>query len=230
MQLQQATSGIGGQRFRPFLVFVGEPPGAPLLAAVASASPNWYVAHLGSQAASDISENFPALSEGRAYGFVFAQRRLIWDFDPQAPPNTWAADLLAHARYAHSLLGSLYADVDTSNDPDSPKGRLWLAPGRLTAEVGMGLAKLPDATRLCFLASDGEQMADSLVGVTAGDARGVRRTRWARTSSDGCVALRGLPSSVEARLEVYRVLAAETTFRLDARAADRGQRVEFYVE
>jgi len=165
-------------RFRRFLLIVGTPSPQQLDAA---ALDGLQVAVLDG----DHLQAAEAALDRRlqtAWGFVFAQRRLLLQFDPLQPPS----DLGAHADYALRFLREHYPQVVDSADPDVPRGGLWLAPNRLDGVLRVGGAG--DLRELCL--SDGAGAALSKSLIEAAESGSVRR-HWAVADTQGCVELHG---------------------------------------
>lgn len=227
--MQDAATAAGNQRFRPFLVLTGATPSPALLEAVRGHHANWYVAHLADADLARASRDFGVPLQTQTYGLVFAQRRLLWAFDAAAETTSWSVDLVAHAGYAMSFLQATYADANPSVDPDTPKGRLWLAPDRLT-----NIATFAEGAIVSTCFDDGHRGArgNALVAMTAADApSGTRtRTRWARTDAQGCASLQGVGTLPEIHVELFTTLEPAVDVRLDSRMLRAGERVEVSLD
>ena len=194
---------VDAPRFRRFLLFAGVPAADQLAAA---AVPGLQVAQLdgdtlrAAEAAFDRSLSAP-------WAFVFAQRRLLLQFDPLQPP----ASLSAHALYAQRFLHEHHPEPVHSEDPDLPRGRLWLAPSRLQGWVRLG--DDPSQRELCLSDDSGVALAGSLIELAVS---GGARLHWARADAQGCVALHGQTPS-DMRLRAF--VALQSTVELSVTAA-----------
>ena len=202
-QLRVAAERIDDPRFRPFLILTGATPSPRLLSAVRDAGANWYVAHLPSDALPEASRDFRQPLEGRAQGYVFAQRRLLLAFDPEAARWTWNT-LARYSDYAMGFLRATYARPVAGDTPDTPKGRLWLAPSRLSSTIAIAKSSSRATSRLCFVDSSRTRRGDALVALTA--TASTRRTWWARTDANGCVELQGAQTLPRLFAEVFSAL------------------------
>lgn len=194
---------VDAPRFRRFLLFAGAPAADQLAAA---AVPGLQVAQLDGDALS-AAEGALGRTLSAPWAFVFAQRRLLLQFDPLQPPAT----LGAHARHAQRFLHEHFPEPVHSEDPDLPRGRLWLAPNRLHEFVRLGGE--PSQRELCLSDDSGLALAGSLVEVAV---KGSARLHWARADAQGCVALRGQTPS-EMRLRAF--VALRNTVELSVTAA-----------
>jgi len=192
-QLQATSAAIGDQRFRPFLILTGEPPSESLLAAVASRETNWYVAHLAADTLVKASRDFRTPLEGRTLGHVFAQRRLLWKFEPLAADASWTDEVTQQAHYAMTFLHANYAEPAASQHPDTPKGALWMAPAVLSSRVALDDGATPAAAQVCFSDAGTAPRPDALVAMSQPAAR----HWWAKSDASGCVSLQGTPPARE---------------------------------
>jgi protocatechuate 3,4-dioxygenase beta subunit len=116
-------------RYRAFLVFVGDGPSIAQQQLVRLPHENWFVANLQPEGRDAALRDFAAQLEHQAHAYVFAQRRLLWQFDPfMTAPD----ELQVRAEYALDLLAALHPNATTGGSPDTPQGQLWLAPNQLT--------------------------------------------------------------------------------------------------
>lgn len=212
--LRRATAKIGSERFRAFLVLTGEPPAPALLDAVAGPEANWYVAHLPAAQLAAASHDFALPLERLARGYVFAQRRVLWSFDPLSEHRQ--PELDAQARYAMDFLDDTYAQAATGDDPDVPKGRLWTAPGRLSSTVVLTPAAPTGASRVCFVDATRIARADALLALSQPGAASPPRVRWARSDGDGCVSLQGQPTHPRVHVEIFSPLREATAVDIEA--------------
>lgn len=216
--LRATSARVGDERFRPFLILTGEAPSEAMLAAVASAERNWYVAHLASQALAAASRDFRTPLEGRALGYVFAQRRQLWAFEPGASDTAWMAQLADHAEHAMRFLHATYAQPAATDGPDTPKGRLWAAPAILSSKIALSKDEPSDATQACFSDDAGVLRADALLAISLPGSASPTRTWWARTDTEGCVSLRGAWDAGRMHAELFSPLLAVATAEIDAAA------------
>lgn len=212
--LRAAVANIGSERFRAFLILTGEPPSPALLGAVAATDANGYVAHLAPAGLDAASRDFALPLGTLAQGHLFAQRRLLWRFDPLA--DDWQAPLDAQARYAMSFLHANYAQASANDDPDTPKGRLWIAPNRLSSNVVFAPSPAAAAPRVCF--ADAAPRADSLVAMSAPGSASPQRIAWARSDDAGCVSIEGARKASRIRAEVFTSLREPATAEIDAQS------------
>lgn len=216
--LQAASADIGDERFRPFLILTGDAPSEAMLAAVASAQDNWYVAHLATQALAAASRDFRTPLEGRALGYVFAQRRQLWAFEPVASETTWATQLAEHAGAAMGFLHATYAQAATTDDHDTPKGRLWTAPAVLSSNIVLRRDDPSRAAQACFSDDADGLRRDSLIAISLPDSAQSARTWWARTDIEGCISLQGVRDAGRMSVELFSPLLAAATAEIDPRA------------
>ncbi|MBO9663872.1 hypothetical protein [Dokdonella sp.] len=223
--LRTAVADIGSERFRGFLILTGEPPSPALLGAVAAADANWYVAHLAPAGLDAASREFALPLGTLAQGHVFAQRRLLWRFDPLA--GDWQAPLDAQARYAMSFLQANYAQASADDDPETPKGRLWLAPNRLSSSATLAASPQTTAPRVCFADATSTPRADSLLALRAPDSTSPQRIAWARSDDSGCMSIEGARNVSRLHVEVFTSLREPASAEIDARSlhADRPRTV-----
>lgn len=213
--LRTAAAEIEDDRFRSFLILTGETPSDAVLSALRSVDTELFVAHLPFRDLPDASRDFQYPLDGRAYGYVFAQRRLLWAFAPNASDRSRTEELTTHSRYAMTLLRSTYAHVAASDDPDTPKGRLWTAPAQLSSAIEFAKAPGAAETRVCFVDQGDSMQADALVALSHDSPPSPERTRWARTDAAGCLALHGIPEARQIRAEVFASLEPATMTRFD---------------
>lgn len=204
-RLAAVARDIDDARFRSFIVVDGV-PSAELLDALDSDAPSWHIAR---RADADAHRSARLAPAGAALGYVFAQRRVILAFDPRVDD----ARVPLHANYAMAFLRETHADAVAGTDPDTPKGRLWLAANRLSDR-----APNPPLQRVCLVDSAGAPMPATLVAVRA--SRGSRGDSWMRTDGAGCLQLaRGAQgSTVDA--DIFGLLEASVTARLDGDPRD----------
>lgn len=205
-QLRAAAARIGDRRFRPFLIFTGATPSPRLLAAVEDSNPNWYVAHLPTEALPATSRAFGLPLAGRALGYVFAQRRLLLAFHPDAAESSWEKTMGRFADYAMSFLRATHARPSTVETPDTPRGRLWLAPGTLSSTIDMADSSDRATSRLCFGDPSRSRRSDALVALTPIASAGSMHAWWARTDENGCVELSGAQTLPRLKAEVFSAL------------------------
>jgi protocatechuate 3,4-dioxygenase beta subunit len=224
---------LGPARFRVFLVFTGAPPQPELLQAIESKQANWFVAAMSEQALAAAKLGTSSLS-GPWFGFVFAQRRALWRFDSGASP----AKLKQVSHYALQFLQETYGVAQNDANPDSPKGRLWLAPDRLSNVIDFAAAHSASndielGQQLCFRpADDGVEFkrAPMLLGLSAG------RPRWARTDAAGCILLRNLTNIAGStgadralRVEVLRLLRPTALVHVNVAQFAQASRTTVYL-
>lgn len=223
--MQAASAGVGDARFRPFLVFAGARPSPALLAAVKGEAGNWYVGYVPHERLSQASRDFRRDLDWQAWGYVFAQRRLLWSFEPGNTGSDWPAQLPKFAAYAMEFLSGTYAQPVANEHPDTPKGRLWAAPSRLDADVAIAEGASV-RMRLCMTQVLPARDRNALVGLTPAASR---RSWWARTDAEGCVSAQGR-APVAVQVELFRSLQAPLRWQLNAGAWQRGARVELTTD
>jgi protocatechuate 3,4-dioxygenase beta subunit len=178
-------TGIDAQthpRFRSIIVLTGSAPSAELLSALGHDRSNWLVAHLTGAALAEAERLYALPLQKQAQGFVFAQRRVLWHFTPNSEVLSWNLELQSAAQDALSLLAETYAQPITSQDPDTPKGKLWLAPSKLTSSIA--LRESSGKTRqLCLPPALGTDRAHALLALIAS----TNKMWWAKTDASGCV-------------------------------------------
>lgn len=201
--LRAAATGIGSERFRAFLILAGATPSPALLDAVAGPETNWYVAHLPAARVAAAARDFALPPGPLAQGYVFAQRRLLWRFDPLT--TDWPREIGEQSRYAADFLRMTYADAaaNTIHAPDAPQGRLWMAPNRLSSSIALSRASTTAASRVCFSDARHGARGDALVLLTAMDAAARPRLAFARSDDAGCVEIHGAPKRPGLRAEVF---------------------------
>lgn len=225
--LRRSTAAIGSERFRAFLILTGEPPARALLDAVAGPQAGWYVAHLPTARLPDASRDFAAPLDDLGQGYVFAQRRVLWRFDPLSAQ--WPSALDAQARYAMEFLDATYAQAAGGDDPDTPRGRLWTAPERLSSNVVLSPAEA-EASRLCFADAAKAPRADALLALSLPDSASPQRVRWARSDADGCVWLQGMPDLPRLRVELFSALQAAAVVDVDTRERSSARALEVTLD
>ena len=137
------TAAIDDPRFRPFSDIHWCNAVSTAVAAVSRRQSNGTVAHLA-------TSNLPrrratqAATGGRAYGYVFAQRRLIASFNPLLGDSDWVASLPRYAHYAMDLIPA--AGRATAQEKTVYK----LSMRGSAFPHGHFPTRHPVATRLCF--------------------------------------------------------------------------------
>ncbi len=224
-QAMRAVAAPLGPRFRAFLVFAKRPTAAALAASIGEEA-NWYVGYLPPNDLLDAERDYQFPLAQRAVGFVFAQRRVISQFDPLR-----FSDTAADAQYAIQFLREHYPTegaaklsetvASTADDHQAPQGTLWLAPANLSATLSGSTATLHRA--LCLLDERQAPIAQSLVSAIAINSKGcasnqrVCRTpmRWALSDDQGCFSvdanIKTLDLSVDQHLRPQRRLRVDTT-------------------
>lgn len=214
-RLAAVARAIDDARFRVFIVIEGEPSPA-LVDRLRRDAPSWHVA----RSARLPDELFN--DADRAIGYVFVQRRVLARFDPRDAQ----AEFGAHARAAMRFLAATYAEAATGTDPDTPKGRLWLAPMTLAshAVVGsVGSADTPASRTACLVTQDGRPMPDTLLALHGRTAQRMRPS-WLRTDAAGCLVLEGAVAAGELRAEVFDSDGSSILVRLDGEPLDAAAR------
>ena len=204
-RLAAVARHINDARFRSFILIDGSPSPA-LLDALESDAPAWHIARRATDRPRERARIAP---ENGAIGYVFAQRRAILAFDPHDDD----ARVQAHADYAMVFLRETYADAVTSPDPDTPKGRLWLAPNRLPDHTAM-----PPSQRACLVDTSGTPLPSTLVAVRTSPIP--QRQPWMRTDGAGCLRLARMDAGSTVDAEVFRLLDASVFVRLDGDPRD----------
>ncbi len=228
--LQATVSKVDDTRFRPFLILTGEAPSKELLAAVKSSHSNWYVAHLPTQALTVASRDFKLSLAGQSHAFVFAQRRLLWTFVPQDSSSSWLSELPKYADYAMTFLRSTYANPVASNNPDTPKGRLWTAPAKLSEKIIFTESSKQGVTRVCFSDQTRTRQLDALVALTSTGSASPKRAWWARTDHNGCLSLVRPHQAMQLHVEVFRALRAVVTAGIDTRSFQPDKHLEISLQ
>jgi len=228
--LQATAAQFDDSRFRPFLILTGTRPSNALLAAIKSTHSNWYVAHLSTKALAEASKDFELPLQGKAIGYVFSQRRLLWAFDPAKPSALWSTTLTEYADYAMTFLHSNYANPVKSDNPDTPKGRLWLAPAKLSSEIVFGNSQNTVQSRLCVSDKPHALRSDALVALTITDAVVPKRIWWARTDNTGCLMLRGMQNATQLDAEVFSVLRSTAAARIDGKTLLQNPHLEMQLQ
>lgn len=211
-RLDAVARAIDDARFRVFIVIEGQPTPA-LVESLRRDAPNWHVAR---------SARLPdGLFDGadRAIGYVFVQRRVLARFDP----SDAHAAVAAHAQAAMRFLAATYAEAVASTDPDTPKGRLWLAPMRLASRAVVDSVDTPASRTACLVAQDGRPMADTLLALHGRTAQRVRPS-WLRTDAAGCLVLDGAVVAGELRAEAFDSDGSSVLVRLDGEPLDAAAR------
>lgn len=226
--LRRSATEIGSERFRAFLILTGEPPAPALLDAVAGPEATWYVAHLPGARLPSASHDFALPLERLAEGYVFAQRRVLWRFDPLSAH--WESALGAQGRYAMDFLDATYAHASADDDPDAPRGRLWTAPERLSSNVVLASSAATGASRLCFADAAKTPRADALLALGLPDSASPQRLHWARSDGDGCVSLQGMPDLPRLRVELFSPFRATAVLDVDTRALSSALALEVTVD
>lgn len=210
--LRAVNKAVDDPRFRVFVLVTGAAPSAALLEVLQGTGSSWNIAHLPVAGRDQASRDFALALDQGSYGLVFAQRRLLWRFDPLSLPAASTADVRAHAEYAMRFLRASYPEAGSDSAADTPKGQLWTAPTQLAARLSFGVG---GHTRICFRARDADrQGAAALVSMALASAPD--RLRWARSDAEGCVAVEGIAVGQRVNVELYQVLlaSARTHFTL----------------
>lgn len=208
-RLSAVARAIDDGRFRSFIVIDGM-PSADLLDALASDAPAWHIARLTDGDKREISRIAEANS---AVGYVFAQRRALFAFDAGIDD----ARIAAHAHYAMAFLRDTYADAVASTDPDTPKGRLWLAPNRLSESAPT--APTGDVLRACVVDATGSPLPSTLVAVRVTPTSG-KGNAWLRTDDSGCLRVAPIVDGSMLDAEIFSVLQPPVHARLDGDPRD----------
>lgn len=219
-EVQAASARIADARFRAFLVFTGGRPSAALLAAAKSDARNWYVGMLPSDRTAEFSRDFRRDLGARAWGYVFAQRRLLLSFEPLGGRADWPAQLSRSSTYAMQFLRATYAKAIAEDHPDTPKGALWSAPMRLDSRIAFS-KDAAGRTPLCFGALQATGDHEALVGLSSPSRRW-----WARTDERGCVELQGSAPAESLQVELFRLWQPTARWRLDTSAWRMGARID----
>ncbi len=210
--LRAVNKAIDDPRFRVFVLVTGAAPSAALLEVLQGTGSSWNIAHLPVAGRDQASRDFSLMLDQGSYGLVFAQRRLLWRFDPLSLPAASTADVRAHAEYAMRFLRASYPEAGSDSAADTPKGQLWTAPTQLAARLSFGVG---GHTRICFSdRNDHRQGAAALVSMALASAPD--RLRWARGDAEGCVAVEGIAVGQRVNVELHQVLlaSARTHFTL----------------
>lgn len=221
-ELLAASGSVGDRRFRPFLVFTGKAPSKALLEAVKNPERNWYVGVIPASRLSEAERDFQHKLDGQAWGYVFAQRRLLWSFYPYQTSAHWSARLRAYSNYAMEFLQANYAQVSPNGNPDSPKGRLWLAPDKIDSRIAFDNTS-DGSAQLCVSQAARKPGNAALIGVTAGPAT---RSWWARTDDTGCVVVQGRAPGAVLQIEQFHTLSPVVRSRIDAGRLRNGERLQ----
>lgn len=229
-ELRAAAARIDDRRFRPFLILTGATPSPQLLSAVRGSSANWYVAHLSTEELPAASRDFRLPLAGRSLGFVFAQRRVLLTFNPQALESPWIKLLARYADYAMSFLRATYPRPAEGSSPDTPKGRLWFAPSRLSARIAFAKTSNQATSRLCFADQARSRRGGALVALTPAAAAGPKRTRWARTDERGCLELQGAQTVPLLHAEIFSALQSTASVRIESSKISPGRDTELTVQ
>jgi protocatechuate 3,4-dioxygenase beta subunit len=199
-----------GARFRAFLIFTATPTSTHLLAS-SGAETNWYVGVVAKSDLPTAIKDYQFPLDKKAIGFVFAQRRMLQQFDPMQWPNA-VADL----QYAMQFLADHYPEptsVSAPTDHDTPQGTLWLAPSSLTNRLYKPTSTSDvDDQLLCLVDQRGKPVADALISaaeVVHADCTAAKQhkcnapTRWAISDQKGCIVLIKKPNELELRVDQY---------------------------
>ncbi len=208
-RLGHVARGIDDERFRIFVVIEGTPAPA-LVDLLRSDAPGWHVAR---------GERFPdSLFDGadRIVAYAFAQRRVLARFDPR---DTRVA-VATHARAAMRFLAATYADAAIDTAPETPKGRLWLAPAQLSNHAVIGSADTARHRNACLASASGLPMPGMLLALRSPGAERVRPSPWVRTDDQGCLALTGSAASGALQAEVFEHDGSAFVAHLDGEPHD----------
>lgn len=188
--LRETATSIDDPRFRPFLVLTGAMPSPKLLQAVRAPSTNWYVANLSDDALAKASTDFQENLAAQPVGYVFAQRRMLWRFDPTEPDSMWQRDLDSFSRYAMQFLHANYEVPVATHDMDVPKGNLWAAPNHLSSTAGLGRSG-EEFVKACVPTSERVIGTRSLIALNRNRSARGDGVAWVTTDENGCVQLSG---------------------------------------
>jgi len=215
--LQAMTAEIADARFRSFVLVTGAKPSAELLEILRGSGSSWHVAHLPATERAQAARDFSLALDQRSHALVFAQRRLLWRFDPESISSSDLQALRAHSGYAMALLKSSYPVAVSAGGPDTPKGLLWAAPAQLSAHIKIAAGA---AMRVCLLDAAGKRpRAGALVSLQLREAPA--RRHWARSDAEGCVEVQGLVVGQQILLELQQALQPAQTTRYTLTADDR---------
>lgn len=228
--LQATAIHINDDRFRPFLILTGAAPSKELLAAVKSKNSNWYVAHLSAQALAAASKDYELPLQDKSIAYVFSQRRLLWSFNPQDANTLWTKALVKYADYAMTFLHSNYATPVISSNPDTPKGRLWMAPAKITTKIELAKTQSGKEFNVCVSGSSRLRQSDAMVALTSAGTVLPKRTWWVRTDKTGCFVLSGMKASLQLDAEIFSVLKAGVTARIDGKDFQRDGQLEIRLQ
>jgi protocatechuate 3,4-dioxygenase beta subunit len=209
------SAASAAARFRRFVLFAGAPSADALGAA---AQPGLQVALLDGRWLQEAEAALARPVRESAWGYVFAQRRLLYGFDPLSAA-TQIEPLQAHARYALQLLAEHYPQPLQSDDPDLPRGLLWMAPNRLGEVLHAGTGD--SASELCFERIEGQPVAHALVEAAVA-VGGPMRLQWASSRADGCVRVLG-DTRDSLGLRVFEPLQPTLKFDLPANELAQAQ-------
>lgn len=228
--LQAVATTINDDRFRPFLILTGAVPSKELLAAVKSKNSNWYVAHLSTQALDLASKDYELPLQDKSIAYVFSQRRLLWSFNPQDANTLWTKALVKYADYAMTFLHSNYATPVKSNNPDTPKGRLWMAPAKLSTKIELAKTQSGKEVNVCVSDSSRLRQSDAMVALTTAGTVLPKRTRWVRTDKTGCFVLSGMQAGLQLEAEIFSVLKRGVAARIDGQVLQRDGQLEIALQ
>lgn len=223
--LHAGLQGSDHPRFRTFLVLTGSAPSAALLAVVRHDAPSWHVARMDQNATVEAGQAMHTQLSGQAIGYVFAQRRMLWSFVPRGDALSWNLALSLAAQEALAFLQQTYAQSVSSTDPDTPKGRLWLAPNALSSMVVINPSRA-GSVALCLPESAGGDRADALFSLSV-RTETRQQSWWARTDSSGCVALQGTDAKTDIEIEAF-LSGAEVRLGLLRAASDTADWIDPY--
>gem|GEM_PF-529767 len=218
------SAPVERQRFRRFLLFAGPPSPAAIEAA---ARPGVQVAMLDTRWLKEAEVALSRPLREQAWGYVFAQRRLLKSFDPLQAD---VVGLQAFADYALQLLVDHYPEAVQAEDPDLPRGLLWAAPNRLGTALSLGASASEDSIELCLQRAQGTPVANALIEIALESERRPRLL-WARSRADGCLQLKD-PASVRSRvaLRAFEPLQPALRFSLSGLELRQAQVRTLYAE
>ncbi|HNR92850.1 MAG TPA: hypothetical protein PKO41_10550, partial [Dokdonella sp.] len=126
----------------------------------------------------------------------------------------------AHAHAAMRLLAATYAHAVSDIDPDTPKGKLWLAPMHLDHRARIGADDSAPARRICLVDAAGRPMPGTLLALRSVPSMRVRPSQWLRTDDEGCLSLSGADATVELHAEGFVVDGSAFAAQLDTQPRD----------
>jgi protocatechuate 3,4-dioxygenase, beta subunit len=199
-----------GARFRAFLIYTAIPTSAHLFASTGPET-NWYVGVVAKSDLPTAIKDYQFPLDKKAIGFVFAQRRMLQQFDPLRWPNA-----VTDMQYAMQFLTDHFPEptsVSALINHDTPQGALWLAPSSLSARLYQRSATTDARDQmLCLLDQRGSPVADALISaaeVVHADCTAAKQhkcnapTRWAISDQKGCLVLIKKPNELELRVDQY---------------------------